>query len=209
MARRRRGRKASSRRRRRTRRNYYGPGMLLNPKRRRRGRKASPKRRRRSALRGNPRHRRARRHYRRNPGIMGITLPPLDAVLATGAGVVVPPIVAGYVMKMLPADWQTSRATYWLVKIGSAIVPSMIVRQYVNRRWGNFMLIGGAASLAIDAVRKFMPGVIPGLGAQPFLGRMGAYYDRPQNIVPYGRPRAALTPMMEGVPDRLMPQTRF
>ena len=216
--RRRRGLRASPRRRRRVRRNYMNAGMLMNPRRRRRARRSY---RRRRAYAMNPRRRSMRRrsyrrHYRRNPRLMGFSLPPLDAVLGVGAGVVVPPIVTGYILKMLPAEWSSNRGMYWVVKAASVFLPSMAVRQLWSRRVGNFMLIGGVASLAIDAVREFLPGVLPGMGSQPFLGkyygsngRLGAYYERVTSEVPYGRPKASLPPILDNVPERLSPGARF
>ena len=107
----RRGRKNSPRRRaRRVRRNYAASGLIANPRRRRRARRRrvslNPRRRRRS-VRVN-----ARRRYRRNPGlgsVMGIGLPPLDAVLFTGAGLVIPPVMTSYLMSMLPATITSSK----------------------------------------------------------------------------------------------------
>ena len=153
---------------------------------------------------------------------MGFTLPPLDAVLFTGAGFLVPPIVTSYAMQYLPATWKTSKAAYYGVKAASVLVPSMIVRRFVSRRAGNLMLVGGAASFVIDLVREFAPTLLPattaGIGAQPFLGNgvgfyermpragsgMGRYASMPVRSLPVQR-----TPLLSATPERLSPSSRF
>jgi hypothetical protein len=154
---------------------------------------------------------------------MGFTLPPMDAVLWTGVGLVVPPIMTSMVMGYLPADWKSSKAAYYGVKVASVLVPSMLVRRFVSQRAGNLMLVGGAASLVIDLVRDFAPGLLPGasIGAQPFLG----FYER----MPFPTPRGLMgnggmgrytsvpvtsrnvqrTPLLMETPERLMPGARF
>ena len=152
---------------------------------------------------------------------MGFSLPPLDAVLFTGAGIVLPPVMTSFLMGYLPADWKTSKAAYYGVKVASVLIPSMLVRKFVSRRAGNLMLVGGAASFAIDLVREFMPNLLPAasVGAQPFLG----FYERMPNRVPMtatpGMGRYASipvrsqaiqrTPLLSVTPERLSPGARF
>lgn len=212
------------RRRRAAKRNYTSTGMLLNPKRRRR--RASGRR---NVMVTNPRRRRsigrARRvrRYRRNPGLlggrsmslMGFSLPPLDAVAFVGAGLIVPPLVTSYIMTMLPADWKTSKAAYYGVKAVSVLVPAMLLKQFVSPRAGNLMLLGGAASFVIDLIKDFAPGVIPGLGVQPFLGYYPSMGIPSRQLGTYpGRGGAQrlpglLSPMIASTPDRLNPAGRF
>lgn len=225
--RRKRGQKSmAARRRRRTtrrrasvaRRNYYGAGMVANPPRRRK-RSYRMNRRKRSYRRNmHPpfyaANKRGRRRYRRNPnGIMrrgrlfGFSVPPLDAVLWTGAGLIVPPILTPMVMAALPSTWRTT-PVQWVVRVASVIVPPMIVGQFVGRREGNLMLIGSGASFVLDLIREFAPGVIPGLSGQPLLG---SYFARPTNqgVMPYRRPASGLPPIIAAVPERLSPSARF
>jgi len=218
---RRRGRKNAPRRRR-ARKNYAASGLIANPRRRyRRNRRTS---RRRVSLNPRRRYRRNRVHharrYRRNPGIssaLGFSLPPMDAILFTGAGIVIPPIMAGYIRSFLPTDWQASKAAYYGVKIASVVVPSMLVRRFVSRRAGNLMLLGGAASMAVDMIREFMPTLLPAatMSGQPFLG----FYERmPQRSlsgmgryasIPVRSQSVMRTPLLSATPERLMPQNRF
>lgn len=216
--RKRRGRKGTSRRRRVHRKNYAASGLIANPRRRRR-------RARRPYTAGRGRIRRyklnaRRRHYRRNPGalnIYGIQLPPLDAILFTGAGIVIPPVMTSFLMSYLPADWKTSKMAWYGVKVASVLIPSLLVRKFVSQRAGNFMLVGGAASFAIDLVREFAPGLLPGaaMSGQPFLG----FYERMPNralsgmgryaSIPVGSRSVQRTPLLSATPERLMPNNRF
>lgn len=195
---------------RRARKNAY----FVNPHRRRRVR-ARVRHRRRAARRPrqnayflNPRRRRGRRRYRSNPSLMGLgfQLPNLMDVAAVGAGMVVPPIVASYVMGWIPDAWKTSKAAYYVVKAASVVIPSMLVRKFVSQRAGNLMLLGGAVSFALDLVKEFAPGVIPGLGYQPLLG---AVVQRNFRVLPRTNSGPALAPIIAMTPDRLSPQGRF
>jgi hypothetical protein len=151
-----------------------------------------------------------RRHYRRNPdagmSVLGLQLPPIDAVLFVGAGFITPPIVSGMLMGFVPDGYKTNSAVIWVVKGASVLLPSMLVRQFISRRAGNLMLIGGAVSFGLDLLRTFAPGVIPGLGYQPLLG---AFVGPVQRLPVVGPPRAALAPMISSAPTRLSPDTRF
>lgn len=202
---RRRYRLRTNRRRKRARTNLYSPGPLVNKYHRRRRLRARA----RAFIRRIRRrhHFKINRRYRHNdPGsltLAGIKFPPLDAVLWVGAGVVVPPLVTAQVMKYIPASWQGNMATTWLVKVASVVVPGILLRRFVNHRAGNLFMVGGLASLVIDAIRTYAPGMIPGLGYQPLLG---AYFTPGAAAA---RPRAALPPMIQDAPTRLDPQHRF
>jgi hypothetical protein len=168
---------------------------------------------------------RRRRHYRRNPGergmtIFGISLPPLDAILWVGAGLVVPNIAQGYIIQALPASWTTlaadgsNKTQVQIANIGvqaaAVLVPSLLVRRFVSKRAGNLMLVGGAASFALSLIRTFMPGVIPGLGFQPMLAD---YYTtvRGGSVRQFPRPgnTRVVSPIVHSVPERLDPGARF
>jgi len=96
----------------------------------------------------------------------------------------------------------------------------MLVKKFVSQRAGNLMLLGGVVSLAIDAVRQFAPGVIPGLSGQPFLGKyyennrtrpgMGMYLDRGgQRRALAGPGGGQMAQIFQGVPERLQASNRF
>lgn len=147
-----------------------------------------------------------KRRYRRNPGLMGVQFPGLIDVVSVGAGFVVPPIVAGYIMGWLPDSMKTSKAALWAVKAAAVVVPSMVVRRFVSRRAGNLMLLGGAVSLALDLVKEFAPGLIPGVGFQPLLGAHVSRTSATRARMPHN---AGLPAMIASTPDRLSPTGRF
>lgn len=147
---RRRGRKNASRRRRTTRRMrrnaYPMAGLVVNRKRRR------------SRMRHNPRR---RRHYRRNPSLMGFGLPPLNKVLFAGVGFIAPPIVEGFLTGFLPASLTENKFGKIAVRILSVIGLTFAVRRFVGREEGNMVAIGGGVFVAASIVNEFAPGVIP------------------------------------------------
>lgn len=189
----------------------------------RRGKKSSPRRKRRTSravtrrrsvsrkqARSNPyflnaRRRRSpsRRRYHRNPQLAGFALPGVMDVLSVGAGLVVPPLVASYIMPMLPEAFRSNRIAAYAVKAAAVVVPALVVKKFVSQRAGNLMLLGGAASFALDLIKDFAPGVIPGLGYQPLLGK----YVVPRSI--NGGRAAGLPPMIASTPERLNPSQRF
>lgn len=202
---------------RRAKKNYYGAGVLaaVNPRRRRRRAVANPHRRRRTRLvarshRLNPRrHRRARHNPPMGGKLFGFSLPPIDAVLFVGAGLVVPPLVSAQIMKYLPDSLKTNQAATWGVKAAAVLVPGFLIRKFYNPRAGNLFMVGGAASLVVDAIKTFMPGVIPGLGYQPMLG---GYFNtnRGGRVVPLRTAVNGGTPqLVADAPDRLDPRGRF
>lgn len=213
MRRRRRSRRGRKHAPRRMRRNYYGAGVLANrPRRRRRSH-------RRRSFRHNmyfPMNRRKRGHrraFRRNPSFLGFSLPPMDAVLYTAVGFIGPNIVSNQLLGYLPAsvtknaDGTPNQLTIWATKLASVFVPAYLIRRFVNPRAGLLFLIGGAAGLAIDAIKTFAPALAQTLhlGAQPLLG---AYFTRPQAQIARF-PTSRVPTMIADAPSRLDPQARF
>jgi hypothetical protein len=160
---------------------------------------------------------RRRRSYRRNPQLLGFSLPPVTDVLFVGAGLAVPPMVANFIMPMLPETMRTSRIAYYGVKAASVLIPSYLVSRFVGRRQGNLLLMGGLASFTIDLLRE--TGVLSAIGlsgsmSQPMLGfypglsRRGGLGKYPSLAVNGGSPVTS-SRMIQSVPDRLNPQSRF
>lgn len=183
------------------RRNYYTAGPTTNPRRRRR----RTYRRKNYYTRTSP--------MMRNPRVFGVELPPLRAALFTAGGFVVPSIIETYVAPMLPPALTQNTFGRWAVKLGSVAATGMLARAVVGRREGQAVLIGGGAWLLLQVVQEFMPGMIPGVGAQPFLGR---YPRRRSGLRGNGNGMQVLpatcspTPFsMRGVPERLSPASRF
>ena len=102
---------------------------------------------------------------------IGISVPSLTSVAAVGAGLIVPPMVAAQIMKYVPASLAGNPIVGWVVRAAAVVLPAWAVRKYISRSAGDLMLIAGGAGLAMDVVKAYMPGVIPGLGYQPMLGQ--------------------------------------
>ena len=158
-----------------------------------------------------------RRRARRNPALLGFNIPPLDAVLFTGAGLVVPPMVASLIMRQLPAEYASSRPVYYAVKAASVLVPSMLVKRFVSQRAGNLMLLGGAVSFVIDILKEtgvFAAIGLSGAASQPLLGyypamsRTGGLGKYP-SLNANGSAPVTSQRMIQSVPERLNPQSRF
>lgn len=161
-----------------------------------RGRKNAPRRRRvsrsrakvaiynprRKRSRRNPVHRKARRRgYRRNPALLGFQLPPLMPVVYAGAGFVAPPVVEGFLAGFLPTEFAASTLGKYATRFASVIGGTWLVQRFVGRNAAMYFGIGGGAYILTSAIREFMPGVIPGLGAYTVAGQtavpfqLGAY----------------------------------
>lgn len=216
---------------RRAKRNFYSAGMLANRPKRRRPRH---NRRRRSVMRAKrnfyfnpPRRRRAGGLLSGLTGgrsFLGFQLPPMDAVLFAAAGLIGPGLVSNQLLGtpatataaakpgLLPASWlvgsdgKPNQITLWLTKIASVLLPAWAIRKFISPKAGTMFLIGGSAGLALDAIKTFAPGIIPGLGSQPLLG---AYFDQPRAVANFPRPVNRLPGMIADAPSRLSPQERF
>lgn len=103
----RKGRKNAPRRK--ARRNFPSAGLVFNPRRKshRKGAKANPGRR--------------RHHAKRNPALLGVTLPPIQMIAWGAGGFIVPPMVEGFVNKFLPASVTGSTLGRYAVKIASVL----------------------------------------------------------------------------------------
>lgn len=211
MARRktRRRRSNAPRARRRTyrRRNYMVPGTVPNRRRRRRTYRARRRAPRRNYYLQNPRRRRRsyrrRNPFARNPRLLGFQLPSLRDSIAAGAGLLVPPIIEGFVSPYLPSILTTNTAGRWATRIGVVAATGALFSKFVGRREGNLALIGGGAWLVTQAVSEFLPGLIPGMSGQPLLGAYASLYRVPARV-PAGQ-----TALTYSMPDRLQPSTRF
>lgn len=162
-----RGRKAAPRRvnrKRRTRRNPWpmaGTVAAVNPRRRRRGRKNSPRR---------------RRGYRRNSAILGISLPPIQAVIYAGVGFVGVPIVEGFLSRMLPVSLVGSTIGRYATRIGAVLGLSYIAKMVLGASESKMVAIGGGAYVLTTAVSEFAPGLIPASGMAAYRpATLGAY----------------------------------
>jgi hypothetical protein len=154
--------------------------------------------------------------YKRNPlsagGMLGsLGIPAIEPIAGAFAGLAVPPMLNYFLGSYVPTSITSNPIGKYAVKAGLVVVPSFIVRKYVNRNVGNIMMIVGIGKLLLDAVHEFVPsipwlGLSGGMGYQPMLGAYTTFARTRQ-------PAMRMIPMMTssmtaGVPDRLNPQFR-
>lgn len=157
------GRKRTHRRRRRNPWPMAGPVAMVNRKRRthRRGRKRS-----------NPR----RKHYRRNPGILGISLPPLQSVLYAGVGFVGVPLAEGFLTRFLPVSLTGSTVGKYATRIAAMLGLSYLTKIVLGSSESKMVAIGGGAYVLTSAVTEFAPGLIPATNLSAYRpATLGAY----------------------------------
>lgn len=153
---------------------------------------------------------------RSNPGAVGSSrgmfglagFPGIEPITGAFAGLAVPPVLNYLVSGYIPAAITGNTFGRYAVRAAEVVIPSWLVRKYVNRNVGNIMMFVGIGKLLFDAVREFAPGIpgLSGVGFQPMLG----VYPQARR----GLPAARQVPMMQsqmqsGVPTRLDPGGRF
>lgn len=135
---------------------------------------AAVNRKRRGRKRSNPRRRRG--GYRRNPAILGITLPPLQAVIYAGVGFVGVPMVEGFLSRMLPTTLTASPIGKYATRIGAVLGLSFVAKMVLGSSESKMVAIGGGAYVLTSAVSEFAPGLIPPAGMQAYRpATLGAY----------------------------------
>lgn len=130
-----------------------------------------------------PRRRRARSHrrkrhtgYRRNPAILGITLPPLQSVIYAGVGFVGVPIMEGFLMKMLPVSLTGSTIGKYATRIASVLGLSFLTKMIIGASEAKMVAIGGGAYVLTGALSEFAPGLIPATSLSAYRqSTLGAY----------------------------------
>lgn len=142
--------------------------------------------------------------------LMGIPVPALEPLAGGVLGLIAPPLVHSFVGGFIPASIQQNTLGRYVVRAAEVVLPSILVRKFINARIGNYMLIAGFAKIAVDAVAEFAPGIIPGMsgmGWQPMLG-MYTSNSRGVRAIPQNVP-VTLPGLSVGVPMRLSNSTRF
>lgn len=162
--------------RRRRRRNAYPVGGLVTNPRRRRRRASRVASRRRSS-------------YRRNPQVMGLSIPPLSDIAFAGAGFIAPPMVEGFVNQYLPVELTTNTLGRYAVRIGSVLFLSWATKQVIGAHEAKMVAIGGGAYVATSAIAEFMPDMVPGMGAYTTAAPSLGSYTAPNQPVYQGEGR--------------------
>lgn len=161
----------------------------------------------------NPRRRRysARRvhrirRYRRNPSItsmIGLNAPTLKTVGFTVGGMVGTPFVEGFVTGMVPASLQGNKVASYAIKIASAVAVGFGVGKIFGKEAGKAAYIGGAAYIAVQAIREFLPAV----STPTVTTGTGRYLGEGPLLGMY--PGMGGSAMTSSIPDRLQPGSRF
>lgn len=150
---------------------------------------------------------------RRNPpqsrGLLGLSgFPGLEPITGAFAGLSVPPLLNYFVSGYIPAAITSNKFGNYAVRAAEVILPSWLVRKYVNRNVGTTMMIVGIGALLYSIAKDVAPqifGLSGYVGYQPMLG---VYQQR--RGLPAARPvPMTTTPMQSGIPSRLDPGRRF
>lgn len=118
-----------------------------------------------------------RRHYRRNPAILGVELPQMATVLYAGAGFIVPPMLEGILMRYVPTDFATSTVGKYTVRIASVLGLTFLAKQLLGSQEAKYVAIGGGAYVLTTAIGEFAPTLLhPQLSAYTSATRgLGAF----------------------------------
>lgn len=155
-----------SRSRRRARRNPWPVGGLV----------INPRRRRRHAARRNPvAHRRHRRIGRRNPALLGLQLPAVQSIIFAGVGFAGIPALQSLVNPMLPTSMvPTTPAGRYVSYAAYGLGLTYAVKAFVGHESARMTAIGAGTFIMLQAIKDFMPNMIPGLSGY-VAPNMGAY----------------------------------
>lgn len=154
------GRKAAPRRK--ARRNPFPlGGIAINrPRRRKKARTYHMTKTRKGSYAYNPRKRHSshrRKSARRNPAILGVTLPPITMIAWGAGGFIAPPMVEGFVNKFLPAEVTTSVLGRYAVKIASVLGLTYLVKTVLSAKEAFPVALGGSLYVVVSAVNEFAP----------------------------------------------------
>lgn len=133
-------------------------GLAVNPRRRKRARTYTMSKTRRGVYAYNPKkHKSHRRKARRNPAILGVTLPPISMIAWGAGGFIAPPMVEGFVNKFLPAEVTSNPLGRYAVKIGAVLGLTYLTKHIMGNKEAFPVALGGALYVVVSAVNEFVP----------------------------------------------------
>lgn len=147
-------------------------------------------------MRANPRR---RHHRRRNPAIMGLTLPPMKSVMFAAVGFAGPGLLTGFLNTLAPsiiAQLQGMGVVgKYILKVGTIAGLYYGVKRFAGPEQAKMVLIGGGVNVMLSAVGDFAPGLLPA-------GSMMSY-TRPPGMHAYTVPNRGLNGMsgMRAIPS--------
>jgi hypothetical protein len=156
MAYKKRGKKGTSRRRRARKNPFPTAGLAINPRRRRKT--YTMRKNRKGVYAYNPRRRRHHhRKARRNPAVLGVTLPPISMIAWGAGGFVGTPMVESYLNRFLPAEVTTSVLGRYAVKIGTVLGLTYLVKHVLGQKEAFPVALGGSMYVVTSAINEFAP----------------------------------------------------
>lgn len=146
----RKGRKNAPRRkaRRTAKRNFPTAGLAFNPRRKRRSAKRNPHHKRRSSRRTS---------MRRNPAILGVTLPPITMLAWGAGGFLATPMLEGFVSKFVPAQITGNVLGRYAMKVASVLGLTWLTKTIMSNKEAFPVALGGSLYVIVSAVNEFVP----------------------------------------------------
>lgn len=117
---------------------------------------------------------RSRKHYRRNPALLGISLPPLQSVIYAGVGFIGVPMAEGFLNRFLPTSITANTFGKYAARIAAVLGLSYLTKMVIGASESKMVAIGGGAYVLTTAITEFAPGMIPGMGSYS-RATLGAY----------------------------------
>lgn len=140
-------------------------GARRNPRRRYRrnpwpiaGVAINPPRHRRSYRRNRVHH--SRHHYRRNPALFGLTLPPMQSVLFAAGGYIGTPYLEGLINGYF-TSLSSSTMGKFAVKIGALLGLTFAAKEFAGTQQAQMVAVGGSIYVIQCAINDFSPGLLP------------------------------------------------
>lgn len=161
----------------------------------------------------NPRRKRSRRSYRRNPGIGGLSMGSIVPTLKEGAFIALGAVAVGHAMARLPYVSTLTGPTRHLARLGVAILGGKLIAKFLRQpALGRAFAMGGVVATALQVAAENFPALVP-LSSTDEMA-LGMYYATPGAIGEYyaSGPTVAGQPdglsFEQDMPERLM-QNRF
>ena len=152
---------------------------------------------------------RRRRHYRRNPSLMGIQIPSVMPVLYTAAGyagaVALEHVLTATTTNadgtttspLIPTSITGSTIGKYAVRIGCVIAEAYLAKMTLGAEKAKMVGIGGGVYVLVSAVKEFAPGTVPGLSGMREYRALAGYtpgLGSPRQVTQFGRRTQEFTP---------------
>ena len=140
--------------RRKARKNFPTAGLAFNPRRKTRTYSMKKSR---GVYRAKSNPRRKSHRGRRNPAVLGVTLPPMNMIAWGAGGFIAPPMVENFVSQFLPTEFATSVMGRYALKIGSVLGLTYLTKTVLSAKEAFPVALGGSLYVVVSAINEFMP----------------------------------------------------